>query len=64
MIVNNASKVIIDDSRVMLQIVAPLTGDSLGVIYDHSMLIGQDPDLTCEQNTWLEGSHTVQQYSA
>ncbi len=41
MIVNDASGIIIDDSTVMLQIVAPLTDDSTGVIYDRNVFIVQ-----------------------
>jgi hypothetical protein len=44
MIVNDASRIIIYDSRVMLQIVASLSGDSRGVIYDHNMFIVQDTE--------------------
>ncbi len=36
---NDASKIIIDDSRVMLQIVASLSDNSRGVIYDCIMFI-------------------------
>ncbi len=39
MSVNDASKIIIEDSRVMLQIVAPLTDNSRGVIYNRNMFI-------------------------
>jgi hypothetical protein len=39
--VDDASKIIIDESRAMLQIVASLTDDSRGVIYDHNMIIVQ-----------------------
>jgi hypothetical protein len=35
MSVNGASAIIIDDSRVMLQIAASLTDDSRGIVYDH-----------------------------
>ncbi len=38
---NDESRIIIDDSRVTLQIVASLTDDSRGVIYDHNMIIVQ-----------------------
>ncbi len=41
MSVNDASRIIIDYSRVMLQIVASLTDNSRGVIYDHNMFIVQ-----------------------
>ncbi len=39
MSVNGASRIVIDDSRVMLQIAASLTGDSTGDIYDRDMFI-------------------------
>ncbi len=42
MIVNDASRIGIDDSIVMLQILALLTDDSKGVIYDHNMCIVRD----------------------
>ncbi len=38
---NEASRIIIDDSRVMLQIVTSLTDDYTGVIYDHNKFIVQ-----------------------
>ncbi len=41
MSVNDASRIIIDDSGVMLQIVASLTNDSRGIIYDRNMFIVQ-----------------------
>ncbi len=34
MSVNDSSRIVIDNSRVMLQIVAPLADDSKGIIYD------------------------------
>ncbi len=37
MTVTDASKIVIDNSRVMLQIVASFTNGSRGVIYNHSM---------------------------
>ncbi len=40
MSVNDTSRIMIENSSVMLQIVASLTDDSRGVIYDHHMLIG------------------------
>ncbi len=46
MSVNDASRIITDDSRVMLQIVASLTDDSRGIIYDHSMFMAQATVLT------------------
>ncbi len=41
MSVNDASRIIIDDSRVKLQIVASLIDDSRGVIYNCNMFIVQ-----------------------
>jgi len=41
MSVNDTSKIIIDDSRAMLQIVASLTDDSRGIIYTRNMFIVQ-----------------------
>ncbi len=41
MSVNNTSGIIIDNSRVMLQIVASLTDDSRGVIYNGMIFIMQ-----------------------
>jgi hypothetical protein len=41
MIVNDASRIIIDNSRVMLQIAVSLTDNFRGVIYDHSMFKAQ-----------------------
>jgi hypothetical protein len=38
---NDASRIVIDDFRVTLQIVASLNGYSRGVIYDHNMFILQ-----------------------
>ncbi len=38
---NDASRIVIDESRAMLQIVASLTDDSRGVIYEHNMFILQ-----------------------
>ncbi len=35
------SKIVIDDSRVTLKIVVPLTDNSRGVMYDHNMFIVQ-----------------------
>ncbi len=43
MSVNDASGIVIDVSRVMLQIVGSLTDDSRGVIYDCNMFIIQAP---------------------
>ncbi len=39
--VKDASRIVIDDSRVTLQIVASLTDDSRGVIYDCNMFMVQ-----------------------
>ncbi len=36
---NDTSRIVIDDSRVTLQIVASLTGDSRGIIYDRNVFI-------------------------
>ena len=36
---NDASRIVIDDCRAMLQIVASLTDDSVGIIYDCNMFI-------------------------
>ncbi len=41
--VNNTSRIVIDDSRVVLKIVASLIDDSRGVIYDCNMFIVQAP---------------------
>jgi len=41
MSVNDACRIIIDDSRVMLQIVASLTNNTRGVIYDCNMFTAQ-----------------------
>ncbi len=38
---NDTSRIVIDNSRVMIQIVASLTDNSRGVIYDPSMFIVQ-----------------------
>ncbi len=37
MSVNDASRIVIDDSRVRFQIVASLTDDSKGIIYNRNM---------------------------
>jgi len=44
MSVNDASRIIIDDSRVALQIVVSLIDDTRGVIYDHNVFIVQTSD--------------------
>ncbi len=41
MSVNHASRIVIDDSRVTLQIVASHTDNSWSVIYDRNMFIVQ-----------------------
>ncbi len=45
MSVNDTSRIVIDDSRVMLQIVASLTDNSRGIIYDCNMFIVQGTGL-------------------
>ncbi len=44
MSVNDASRITVDNSRVMFQIVASLSDDSRGIIYDRNMFIVQAPD--------------------
>ncbi len=39
MSVNDASKIVIDDSRLLQQIVASITDKSKGIIYDRNMLV-------------------------
>jgi hypothetical protein len=39
MSVNKAYKIVIDNSRVMFQIVASLTDDSRGINYNHNVFI-------------------------
>jgi len=46
---SNASTILIDDSRVMLHIVASLTDDSKGIIYDCNMFVVQS-------TRWQQGS--------
>ncbi len=56
MSVNDSSRFVIDDSRVMLQIVASLTDDSEGIIYGWNMLIVQAKGVTVSQTfftSWL-----------
>ncbi len=43
---NDASRMVIDDSRVKLQIVASFTDDSRGIIYDRNMFIVQATGVT------------------
>ncbi len=45
MSVNDTSRIIIDNSIVMLKIVASLTDNSRGVIYDCNMFIVQATDV-------------------
>jgi hypothetical protein len=45
MSINDASRIVIDDSRVVLQIVASHTDDSRGVTYDPHMFIVQNSGL-------------------
>jgi hypothetical protein len=52
--VNDASRIKIDDSRVMLQIVSSLTANSRDVIYD--------PDMFAVQNTGCEVVFTTLQF--
>ncbi len=55
MSVNDASRIVIDDSWVALQIVASLTDDSRGVIYDCNMFIVQATDFTLVSEIgWLK----------
>ncbi len=42
MSINDASRIIINDSRVMLQIVMPLNDESRRIIYNHKMFIVQE----------------------
>ncbi len=51
MSVNDASCIVIDDSRVMLQIVASLTDDSRGMIYECNIFIVQVTEL--EAGWWF-----------
>ncbi len=43
MSVLDASRIVIDNSRVKLQIVASLNGDSRGIIYNRNIFIVQAP---------------------
>jgi hypothetical protein len=59
MSVNDASRIIIDNSRVTLQIVASLTY-SRGVIYDHNMFIVHATELnTMEVNSQWKCTHAL-----
>ncbi len=42
---NGTLKIVIDNFRVTFQIVAPLTKDSRGIIYNQNMFIAQAPGL-------------------
>ena len=54
MSVNNASRIVIDKSIVMLQTVASLTDDSRGIVYNHNMFIVQATGLTHRHYIRLE----------
>ncbi len=45
MSVNDASRIVIDNSRMMLQVVVSLADNSRGIIYDINMFIVQDTDV-------------------
>jgi hypothetical protein len=47
---NDASKFIIGDSRVTLQILVYLTNDNRGAIYDRNMFIVQATDISDNYN--------------
>ncbi len=47
MSVNNDSRIVIEKSRVMLQIVVSLTDDSRGIIYSRNMFIVQATGFLC-----------------
>jgi hypothetical protein len=51
MSVNHTSRIIIDDSSAMLQIVASLTDDSRGIIYTRNMFIVQATRAKTEYDT-------------
>ena len=53
MSINDTSRIVIDDPRVVIQIVASLIDDSRGVIYDCNMFIVQAP-----WSLFLQGSLT------
>ncbi len=44
MSINDTSRIIIDEPRVMLKIVVSLTDNSRGIIYDRNMFIVQGTD--------------------
>ncbi len=52
MSVKNASSIVIDNFRVMLQIVASLTDNSRDVIYNHNMFIVQATGLHVFFQLW------------
>ncbi len=55
MSINDASRIVIDDSRVKLQTVASLTDHSKGVIFDHNLLLVQTAvKLKSESNVFRE----------
>ncbi len=41
MSVNEASRIVIDDFRVLLKMLVSLTDNSRGIIYDHNMFVVQ-----------------------
>jgi hypothetical protein len=47
---SDVSRILIDDSRVTLQIVASLIDDSWGINYDRNMFIVQDTGLPVKWN--------------
>jgi hypothetical protein len=51
---NDASRIIIDYSRVMLQIVALLTDNSWGIIYDCNMFIVQATGVKIDHHTYYK----------
>ncbi len=60
MSLNDASRIVIDDSRVMLQTVASVTGNSRVVIFDHIMFIVHATELSvlfyifcCNIRQWM-----------
>ncbi len=61
MSVDNASRIIIDNSIMLLQIVASLTDDSKSIIYDLSMFIVQ-ADLTKWGIRWRRGILSAMHY--
>jgi hypothetical protein len=56
MSVNDASRTVLDISRVMLQIVASLADNSRGVIYNHNMFIVEATGVT---NFFKSGSKCI-----